>query len=81
MEEEEEEGDASNGKGIDRLNHFHRVVRRGEDATSAIMLFGGSRFAVGDDLLEAYVFYGALLVLKMALMAVVTSYHRQANKV
>ncbi len=43
-------------------------------------LFGGSKMTVDDELLSAFVFYGALLVLKMLAMSPLTARHRIKNK-
>ncbi len=52
-----------------------------ESAAAAKMIFGGSKYGVGDDLLEVFVFHCALLQLKMLAMPVLTSVQRQTKKV
>ncbi len=41
----------------------------------------GGIFNVGEDLLRLYLFYSALLILKMLFMPIITSYFRQTKKV
>ena len=44
-------------------------------------MFGGSKISIDEDLLVSFVFYGALLVFKMLIMAPLTARHRISNKV